>query len=700
MIYALLIPFWTAGLPGSSIFNIEVTHDQMKFRLIHDQAIPFVAAAAVELGLAAGISMFGFVRDKRETTIFFSLGITRRRLYLNRAASGFIMLAGSIALPMAVSLGLNIRALGIYQGVIRNAVYLAAGILVMTAFSFFAAAAASFRAGVFSEAFLYWAGIMGTPTVLCYGGGLLLKKLCWGNAQGVVAYTGGDPLQPSLLERYSGLNPFLFFVKEMETHAQFFRPLKTAVPDKISAGLLAGWAAALLVLMIGAGILLQIRGAEAAGVSGRDPFLSELVICLMGSLAFAAVFSALYDHSAFMAVLLGLAGFYAVHVFWRRSLFPCPSKLRRALLSAVLQTAPVLLVCAAFHSGLFHSAERFWEKETIHQARIDYVGAPGFLYEEASGSTSGRGYYITSQIAVEQEAEIEKVKRLHSLFLDAGKMEKGKGRTAAETVVPYDICFTYEDGEGAEHFWYYDRASFGQLEQMLAMEDEESVRQQQIGMFTGDGTGPGWAEKAYHTGEIFLSDAYLTGTFRLTLSEENRQQLLAAVGEDLSEMDLAQRYFPEETTRAVLMFTGNKEADCQYHAYHLNNAFLYLTPAYEHTLAWLEGNDLLDLLPGTPDIECIYLQELDPYAGIRGPEYPMGMYFMSYCADTADAFLTQKDFGNKYTVTEEEEIREIASDLQNGFYMSRGGYLAAVKIRGQERYRYLFLPAEKYKKGN
>ena len=31
--YLIMIPFFTAGLPGDSIFNIEVTHDQLKFRL-------------------------------------------------------------------------------------------------------------------------------------------------------------------------------------------------------------------------------------------------------------------------------------------------------------------------------------------------------------------------------------------------------------------------------------------------------------------------------------------------------------------------------------------------------------------------------------------------------------------------------------------------------------------------------------------
>ena len=40
--FLILIPFSTAGLPGDSIFNIEVTHEQLKFRLIHEQVLPAV----------------------------------------------------------------------------------------------------------------------------------------------------------------------------------------------------------------------------------------------------------------------------------------------------------------------------------------------------------------------------------------------------------------------------------------------------------------------------------------------------------------------------------------------------------------------------------------------------------------------------------------------------------------------------------
>ena len=91
-------------------------------------------------------------------------------------------------------------------------------------------------------------------------------------------------------------------------------------------------------------------------------------------------------------------------------------------------------------------------------------------------------------------------------------------------------------------------------------------------------------------------------------------------------------------------------------------------------------------------IESIILQRMDPYIGINAPDYPIGMYFMAYCADSADEFMIQKDFGDKYVIDDSDDIAEVAAGLRNGYYMSGGGYLAAVKLNCDDMYRYMFLP--------
>lgn len=693
-VFLLLIPFSTAGLAGNSIFNIEVTHEQMKFRLFLQEAIPAIMAALAAMGIICGTALFRFVLDKKETTIFFSMGITRSRLFANRLTAGLLILALSIALPMALSCWLNLKALGLYEGLLRNTVYLFFGMFTVAAISFLVSAISIFAAGTLAEACVYWAGLMLLPTVVCYGANLLLKELFWGNAWGQVAYSGTLEIRPSLLELGTWWNPILFFIDKLSAHGQFIRPLSSSVPEAPCWRSLALWMLFGLLLALLSWLLLKRRKAETAGITAADPVLSECVIFLSGFMVFAEVFSLLNAYETWLAVAFGALALAAVHLFWRRTLFLGARAHRREICSFSLNCAAMGLLCLVFTAGLASGTSRFLEGGEICEARVSYVGAPEFLNGEVSGSSTGRGYYIMSELSLESSEALERVMELHKLFHQAGRKAFGSGESAGDTVIPYDICFTYADARGREYTWYYDRCSYSQLEAMLSIEDLEEVRSRQAELFgtESEEASQSLAGRAYASSDIYLTDPYLVNTYQLTLSDEQRQLLLQALRQDTAEMSLDERYFPESPAKAVLMFTTSGEQDCKYYTYHLNNEYLYLTDAYRNTLSWLAKNNLLSLVSVRPQVEYITLQRFDPYIGINGLSYPMGMYFMAYCADTGSEFLIQKDFGKQYTITDETEISAILEELQDGCFMTRGGYLAAVKIAGEARLRYLFLP--------
>lgn len=692
-IYLIFIPFLTAGLPGDSIFNIEITHDQLKFRLIHEDAIFWIVGIAVGMGLLTGMSLFHFVQDKKETTIFLSIGINRKQLFFNRIAVGFFILAIVQIIPMGISVGLNWKALGNYQGLIRNAVYLGIAIFFVQAFSFLVTIAVSFFSGTWTEIVVYWGSIMSTPTILCYGLNLLLKKLYWGNAWGVYPYTGSQPLKESLLEYFNFLNPILFLMEELREHAQFMRPLSSSEPEAVSWKLLIGWGIAVLLMIIITWYLMKQWRAENAGIKGKNSFFSFLLKGITGFLVFSLVFSYLSDFTQNIAVLLSVAAFWISHLFWKKNGLCGEEKWRYWFLTAAGQSILLMLLFVIFSSGFFNKTERFLEKEIVTEASISYVGNPTFLYEEAAGSSTGRGYYLMSQVTFSESESVEMIKQLQKMFENTGRQPLESADMVQKTVIPYDIYFSYVDQKGKSHIWYYDRASLEQLEQMLEIEKLTETRENQEILFSEkEGNGTIWAQNAYQEGMLYLTDQYLSDTYELTLSQEQRSELLKALNRDLKTLTLEERYFSTETAEAVLMFTQTGQSDTSYFAYHLDNAFVYLTSDYENTLKWLEENQLLKLVSKETGIEKIVLQRFDPYIGMDGLDYPIGLYFMSYCADTADEFLIQKDFGKKYTITDYEEIQQLDKVLVNGTYMSRGGYLAAVKMIGEEKYRYLFLP--------
>ena len=693
-VFMVLIPFFTAGLPGDSIFDIEVTHDQLKFRLINENIFTAVMAVSVIMGLMTGSCIFRFVQDKKETTIFFSMGMTRTQIFINRMSVAFSMLAVMTAVPMLLSVILNVSALGMYQALIRNALFLWAGLFLMASVSCVVSVIMCFISGSLMELMVYWICGMSAPTVLCLGFNMLMKKLYWGNAWGVTTYSGAEQIRESLLEKFSFLNPILFFKNDLASHSQFMRPLSTDVPEDVSWIVIAGWFAALIIMTAAAWWLLRCWKAENSGITGNNRLMAEMTAAFTGFIVVSFVVSYLFDSSVWLSVAAGLAAFAATHMFWKKAGIFGSVKKRSQFISALLQASVIAVICVVFSTGFFGGTERFIKKSEVAQVKVNYTGDPSCLYEEATGSSTGHGYYVVSHLKLEDIESINKTKDLHMMFQQSGRKPMKGSDNPEEVVIPYDISFSYIEEDGTERTWYYDRASYGQLESMLEIENLSEVKSGQKGLFEASDSGSVkvLTKQAYDVGTIYITDPYLSETYELTLGEDMRRQLLKAIGEDMSQMTLDERYFPEESTEAVLMFSQTGEDDSKYFAYHLDNTFLYLTSRYKNTLKWLEENELLQYVKGEQKIESITLQRMNPYIGINIPDYPMGMYFMSYFADSSDDFMIQKDFGNKYVIDDPDKIQEVTAGLRNGYYMSRGGYLAAVKLDGQDGYRYMFLP--------
>ncbi len=694
LIFIILIPFFTAGIPENSIFNIEVTHEQLKFRLINEKMIVPVIAAASVAGLVTGVSLFRFLQDKRETTIFLSLGMTRTMLFILRMAAAFFMLALMIAIPMAISVGVNISALGTYQALIRNAAFCWTGIFLIAAVNCIIAVIACLLSGNLMEAMIYWATIISFPSVLCFGANMLMKKLYWGNAWGVSAYSGTEQIQESLLERYDCFNPILFLKEDMEKHAQFMRPLSTDVPEDVSWMMVLAWLGVVIVFTVCGGLLFRCWKAENSGLTGNSRVMAEMTAASTGFIAFSVVVSYLFDSNEALAVFAGIAIFVGMQLLWMKAGIFGRGHMKPRVLCATLQMAAICIVCIVLATGFFDGTERFIENTRVAKATVSYVGDPSYYYGTAAGSSTGHGYYVMGEVELSDEESLETVKDIHMMFEKSGRRPLSSSENTENTVVPYDIVFSYLDEGGDEHTWYYDRASYGQLEDMLSVEGLPEVRERQDGIFTGESAADlqSMTKRTYDSGAVYIANRCLTGIYELTLGDDKRRELLKAIGTDISGMTIEERYFPEGETIAVLMFSQTGDDDSSTFAYHLNNAFVYLTSGYENTIAWLEENALMDYVENDYEIESISLQRMDPYIGINEPDYPMGMYFMAYRADSGDEFMIQKDFGNRYVITDREEIAEIFSGLKNGYYMSEGGFLAAVKLAGIDEYVYMFLP--------
>jgi ABC-2 type transport system permease protein len=691
--FFILIPFSTAGLPGQSIFNIEVTHAQMRFRFIHQDFLVFVQLAAVVGGAAMSLNLFSFLRNKRDTTIFMSLGISRWQLFYVRAAVGMLMLAVSVCLPMLLSLLLNKLALGLYPGVVQRCFYLCGGICLTAFVSFFIMTVVCAMSGTLVESLLYGSVIGGGMTMVLYSCNLFINQLLWGGARGVTTYSGRLISREGLVYAWNTWNPLLFFYEEMKNQSVFMRSGSQDFPGSMNFSVMICWCVILAGLFVCAYMALKYRKAEITGITGTNKLLSELVISITAFFAGALVFSFLSESLNGLAFIAAIVIFLLIHVFWRKTMFTYETAKKSAVISALVQLLLSACYIVLLITDGFGHTNRILQKEDFVSARFSYVGNPNYLSVPTEGSSTVNGYYVQCSMEITDSGEINRLAQIQQEFVKSGKRKKKLNtKRFSETVVPYDIEFSYTDTMGQVHYWYYDRASLSQLSSLLKVDEFKSVKRSSQDAIEGDvqSSSSIWSVQAYQDGDIYLSDSRYLNRQILSLDETERKSLLKAIGTDVKQQTLQDTYYPEQEAKAVLMFTRTGEHDDERFSYHLNNTFVYVTAEFTNTCDWLESRDLLERSKGT--VESITLQKFNPYENINGLTYPMSMYFMSYRSDTLENFLVVKDFGKKYTISGKEEISQLSSVLRNTWFMDEGGYLAAVKTEGVEGYSYLFIP--------
>lgn len=78
---------------------------------------PFIGIKEIQIGmifcgLIIAVSLFRFMFSKKSVNVYFSMGITRSRLYINRIIAGVISLCLAVIIPLTITLIINISVFG------------------------------------------------------------------------------------------------------------------------------------------------------------------------------------------------------------------------------------------------------------------------------------------------------------------------------------------------------------------------------------------------------------------------------------------------------------------------------------------------------------------------------------------------------------------------------------------------------------
>ncbi len=707
VLFCVLVPVSTCAVSDMSVFNVNYTHEQLKYQLYAQSLAPLVDAAAVAFGGVLGIVLFKFLLVKRATTAFFSVGLSRVKLYLARAAAAIVSIIVGIGIPFAISLALNIAALGVYEGQLYEFFYTTCGYIVVALVAFSLTSIAVMCAGTLFETCAFSVALLGGVTAVLWGLGVLTEYLLVGNASGAVLYGQSTQIAPSLLDSYSWANPLLFFANEGASH-QFFKALHPVYyPQLGDWRLILAWFAVFLLLAAAGAALLCARRGEQAEMAGKSPVMTIVCVALFGLAAFACAVRLLGDVD--IAVALVVAGVLFVLVSLALLFGPLRGRTRRGVTLACVGGELVAMAALAgiIGTGAFGFASYIPASDQVESVEVSYNGSPSYLTEGFSGVSGGASYYYTSYRTYSQESSIDIVRSLHSQLVDSARATRQTDYENFEaSVVPYDVVLRYRMKDGSEVVRYYSQATVGELSAMLALDNDEHTHDLENAVITGGTDGLSDDERsalsnspsynAYRSGYIYAADGALNKIMQVTCTDEDRADLLRALSSDLANLNASERYNPTKATKVCLMFTMSPELDVSSFGYSFSNAVSYITEDWTETMAWLQSHGVIDQLGSTLDarvIEQLTFQLDDPYSSINKVTQPVSRYFMSYRSETSGLFWITQDYGSLKVVEDQQRISEVLPNLRTGCYMA-GGYFVQAKLRGIESYVYFYLPAD------
>lgn len=706
-LFIVLVPVSTSVVNDISVFNVNYTHEQLKYQFFAQDLAPVVNAACVLFGAVLAIVLFRFLLVKRATTAFFSVGLSRMKLFFSRYAAGALCIVAGIAVPFAISLVLNYLALGLYEGEVHEFFFVTCGYVTVALVSFSLAGIAVICAGTLFETCSFAVALLAGVSVVLWGVGMLADYLLVGNAAGALLYGQAVEVAPSFLSDLSWLNPLLFFADAGGQH-QFFMALHPVYfPELGSWRLVVGWFAAYLALSAFGLLALCRRRGEQAEMAGKSPVFSLFAVAVFGLAAFSAAVALLGSVDVNVALVVGAALFVLVSLVL---LFgPLRGRTpRRTTLGCVGGELVVMAaVVGAVATGAFGYASYIPETDQVESVEVSYNGSPSYLTQGFSGVAGGASYYYTSYRSYAQESSIDIVRSLHDQLIGSARAVRETNYTDFQSsVVPYDVVLRYRMKDGGEVVRYYRQASIGELSAMLALDNDAHTHELENAVVTGETSGLSDDERAalsespsynaYRAGSIYVGDGALNRIMAVECTDEERAALLQALAADLADLNANERYLPSKPTRVALMFTLSPELDVASFGYSFSNAVSYVTDDWTRTMAWLEGKGLVEALGTALDsrvIEQLTFQLDDPYASINKVTQPVSRYFMAYRSSTAGQYWITQDFGALKVVDEQDKIADIVPNLRTGCYMT-GGYLVQAKLRGIEAYVYFYLPAE------
>lgn len=397
----------------------------------------FVLAVLLIAGVLTGIAVFRFITGKKTVNVYYSLGITRAKLFTAKYLSGLTLLFASVFVPMLASLVLNIVYLGVNKYMLLACLYEAVGMFSLAAVAYSLTAAVFTTVGTVFEGGLFSAILLFFPEMLFTCLGILIQKLVVGAPYGFVF--GSERME--LTDSFEPFNPLRYFSEGLYVYSTATAKHELNSYDSDS---LMSWAApsflrpllwlAVAAALFGLGVLLyKRRKAEIGGFIGTNKALNFIGIFIVAFFGFTEAYNILNARGMALAIAVGAAVFCVIYAVLSLLLLRNFKQFAKDLVALPIQLVVTALIFTFFATGYFGAANRVPKAEDVSYAQISAVYADSVYKKQteymrySSYSYNGSSSFIqptsTPFGKYESARDIEFIRSVHQKLVEAGRTE-------------------------------------------------------------------------------------------------------------------------------------------------------------------------------------------------------------------------------------------------------------------------------------
>lgn len=647
-----------------------------EFSLIMRDSEVALRIAGVVYGLFAAFALFSFLWSRRESVTYLSVGAARWKQFLLRYLFGLVSVVLGIVIPVLAAYRLEMAAFGEdpYRITVRYVSVYLFSLVTLALLSYTVGTLVSVLCGNFLSALLTTVGVLAAPYAFLWGTQTLLGF-----------YLFGTPLATTLLTDHLGAGLFTMLADQLpyksylatalqpsttvEGYSQSFyvEMVKADLPTLPTVRIVLLFVL-MAVLALLAGFAYCRRPAEHAGKATVHPILSHAV-AVANALCVAALVLKL------KAPAEGALGTVILTVLFIVALVVAVALLRWILirdLKGVVKHYPIpcgvgavaLVLTVLLGTGWFGYSSYVPDATEVQSVTVTYNQNITLLRHLGQGSFS-RGWADTdatmssmsngetfydflyvygfdlnedSLPVLTLSEDVEIVRSIHEAIIAEGRQTyTGKPTDGfTDTVVPvyYKITYTLKSGKTVAR--YYPYLTLTALEETVKAEDTWGIREESASSLAN----MGFAEaNAFEFGDPFF--ASFTA---VTLSEEDRTALAAALDMDRALQTSSARYFSKKEEDRVMgiiraravesSIMGTHPHDRQYVTY-------YVTSAWENTLAFVREKGLDAHFNADYTITDVRYQSYTPRFMLNGFGMGGSHVFFS-CEDTIQIILPER----------------------------------------------------------